>query len=197
MTDAISQEEEDKGPTIPTLGQFKDFLDRQARILMHKNEQARNERPKNNQPTRSRDSSRDSHRDQRPKGQNYSGTIPKVKPNTYNNQSRPKLPLCRMCGDDHGLFKCKEFLNLSFEDKLGYVERHHLCKVCFHRHDKGQCSVEQRPCYRCPGHPLHNTLICPSREADKRTTMMSVVGNSPTPIAFPKGQKRHGDRSGD
>lgn len=96
------------------------------------------------------------------------------------------------------MFKCEIFKKMSFDEKVELIRKNHLCEVCYHAHGPGDCFVDQRPCERCPGGPLHNTQLCPTREAEKRTTLMSVVGNAPEPITFSKpGSKRrnaHEDR---
>lgn len=182
-----------EGPILPTLDQFKGFLERHSRILMHKHGQVRDSSMDRNQQ-RSRDPSQNR--------QKSGGAVPKQKPNQQengsrqgqnSNQKRPmqKLALCRLCNNDHGLFSCQIFRDMPFVERVEMVNKHNLCKVCFHVHDQGSCHINQHPCKKCNGQQTHNTLICPSREAEKRTTMLSVVGNNPNPITFNKpGQKR-------
>lgn len=186
----VQADEEPKGPAIPSLKQFKKFLECRARILLHQQGQGE---PSSNQQSRSRDSSLNR---QRPTSN--TGAIPKVRPKTEQEGSKrsyKKLPLCRLCNEDHGLFKCPKFLNMSFDERIDMVKTNKLCPVCFHSHAEGECYVDQRPCNRCNGRKYHNTIVCPTREAEKRTTFMSVVGNSPEPLTFrDRSNKRRDER---
>lgn len=187
-----------EGLVLPTLDQFKGFLERHSRILMHKHGQSRDSSIDKNQ-SRNRDSSAN---------RSKTGAVPKGKSNQQesgprhgqnSNQRRPmqKLPPCRLCNNDHGLFSCQIFRDMPFAERVEMVNKYNLCKVCFHIHEQGNCHINQHPCKKCHGQQTHNTLICPSREAEKRTAMLSVVGNSPNPITFSsQGNKRsHSDES--
>lgn len=202
--DQQNQNEDDaEEPKLPTLDQFKSFLERYSRILVHTKGQNRNELDKGQHRSRSRDQSANRHRTGASTGAISKGMASKSENDSrYNqgsNQRRPtnKLPLCRLCGADHGLFSCQIFRDMPFDEKIDLVNKHWLCKVCFHIHDQGDCHINQHPCKKCNNRQTHNTLICPSREAEKRTAMLSVVGNNPNPITFGKaGQKRsHGENT--
>lgn len=202
----LQAEGEQKRPKIPSLTQFKKFLECRARLLTHQSQQARDNMNLNQNSARSRDSSRDSnrHRDrsrQRPTAE--TGAIPKKYPNRSNDDykapsSRAKLPLCRLCGEDHGLFACNQFRDMSLEDKLDLVKRNRLCHVCFHEHAKGECHIKQHACKKCNNGSIHNTQICPSIEAMKRTSLLSQIGKAnPEPIKFDDSRKRRGNQGDD
>lgn len=180
-------------PNIPSLEKFKQFLETQCRVLVHKMGQMNS--AQNSNQSRSRDSSSN-----RSKPSQQTGAIPKTKPKSNDQQGarqpKRKLPPCRLCNEDHGMFKCDIFKSMPFDDRVELVRKHHLCEVCYHVHNPGDCYVTQRPCDKCPGEIYHNTQLCPTREADRRTsTLMSVVGNAPEPITFSKpNNKRRNDR---
>lgn len=188
-------DDDQKKHNIPSLEVFKQFLETQCRVLVHKmGQMGSTQTPLQ---SHSRDSSSN-----RLRPNEKTGAIPKNKPKPNDQRSgRPpnrKLPLCRLCNEDHALFNCDTFERMTFEEKVDYVRRHRLCEVCFHVHASGECHIKnQRQCNKCPGGVYHNTKICPTREAEKRTTLMSVVGNKPEPITFNKQNKRPYDHRDD
>lgn len=189
------QGENAKKHNIPSLHVFKQFLETQSRVLIHKMGQSGT--LLDSSQSRSRDSSSN-----RSKQSSKTGAIPKAKPNDQRGAvggPGKKLALCRMCQEDHGMFSCVIWKAKPFDWKVDYVRRHQLCEVCYHKHGPGECAVKnQRPCTDCPGNPLHNTQLCPTREATRRTTMMSVVGNVPEPLTFSKSSsKRRNDERSD
>lgn len=70
-----------------------------------------------------------------------------------NNSKRYK---CNMCGSNHPIYSCEEFLNLSLRDKLRIIEEKGLCVNCLRiGHAVNECWFG--PCKHC--NKKHNTLI--------------------------------------
>lgn len=200
----------EKSCTVPPLNKLLEFLERQARVLMH--QQNRQSGFDSSTPTGSRDSSRnrdssqnrDSNRNRdakrsydsiRDRGRSqhplaYTGAIPKYSnERTSSTMAEPKqkYPPCYMedCRKYHGLFHCPSFLRLSLAEREKVVRDNGLCDWCMHQHKPGKCKKEREDCRKCQIKGLvHNTTLCKTREILKRTNMMSVIGNSPEPLSM-------------
>lgn len=74
--------------------------------------------------------------------------------------------VCLGCEKDHPLFYCPRYLSKSLEDRVEYLEKANICKLCLlERHDIMICP--DRDCKNCWGQP-HNSTICPISYAKKR-----------------------------
>lgn len=63
---------------------------------------------------------------------------------------------CPNCNKDHGLYFCKEFMEISPERKLKMVERLNVCKNCLFSHNGNAC-MSNKTCKHCNGG--HNTML--------------------------------------
>lgn len=63
---------------------------------------------------------------------------------------------CPLCSNEHGIYNCKMFLDLSNEQKLNTVNKLHLCINCLFSHNGKNC-ISTKTCRKCPG--KHNTLL--------------------------------------
>lgn len=107
-----------------------------------------------------------------------------------------QLPPCKLCSANHGLYHCTKFLEMPFAEKENTLKAHKLCEICLFFHKEGECRQPKRKCEKCNKNPpvFHNTLLCPTREAERRTTLMSVVGNAPPPLTFPEKPRKRPKR---
>lgn len=77
-----------------------------------------------------------------------------------------KMP-CEVCFRDHPIWQCPDFEGLNVRSKKDFVERRNLCQNCLKKgHNPDTCYMDG--CYRCPGKPKHNQLLCPKKEANKQ-----------------------------
>lgn len=179
--------------TVPPLKKLMDFLDQRVRIEMHK--QSRSE-VESSSASRSRDSSRDSRREiNRNAGREQSqnrGAHGERNAAPDFAEPRPRggnqiYPPCIIqdCRRNHGLYRCPFYMRMAFTEKESFVRDHNLCVVCLKEHGAGECRQDRKDCDRCGVHGLaHNSTLCKTREADRRTTLMSVVGNNPAPLSM-------------
>lgn len=199
MTSEEDQNADDSNnrKAIPKLTKLLTFLDQRARILMH----AERREETNDGPSRSRDNSSTR---RKPTNSGASSSHQSSSSGAAGGtQKRHSYPLCMVCGADHALHRCPEFMDMYLDKKMtSYVNARQLCHICLRSHKEGECTQIKMACTKCKGKQYHNTLICPTREAEKRATMMSVVGNNPTPITFgnfkkpnKRGHERDGDRN--
>lgn len=63
---------------------------------------------------------------------------------------------CGLCNDEHALWKCPQFLNMTSTEKLRKVKQLNYCDNCLVGHSKKQCQSKKR-CRKCL--KAHNTLI--------------------------------------
>ena len=63
---------------------------------------------------------------------------------------------CPHCSENHYLYHCPTFLNLSTSDRLNFVQARNSCVNCFRDHDLSNCKSENR-CRIC--NQNHNTLL--------------------------------------
>ena len=79
---------------------------------------------------------------------------------------------CDQCGSNHPLFSCEDFLSLSLEDKLKFIEEKKLCRNCLRTgHALNECWYG--PCRHC--NKKHNTLIHKDAVVDTPSTSSAVA----------------------
>ncbi|XP_063830205.1 uncharacterized protein LOC135079477 [Ostrinia nubilalis] len=84
-----------------------------------------------------------------------------TKPTTINTEKRvfyntPKEG-CVLCGEDHYVYKCQGFIQMSIQDKKAFIEKNNLCFNCMiPNHAVKQCKQKSR-CRICG--KRHHTLI--------------------------------------
>lgn len=82
----------------------------------------------------------------------------------YNSSSSPELGYLNCLGcyqTGHLMFKCPEFLGMSFEERQKVVRKRQICPLCLNSHHKIiQCT--KGPCKRCTPSKPHNSTLCPT-----------------------------------
>jgi hypothetical protein len=88
---------------------------------------------------------------------------PKVVANVSTNKGKKsnsdnnKILTCPCCSQNHNLFHCAQFINLTVKDRINLVHSKHLCNNCFRdNHVASTCKSEYR-CKICK--ESHNTLL--------------------------------------
>lgn len=167
---------------IPALIKLTDFLETQVRIRMHT--QNHDEEEEQMQP-RSRESSSNRSRNA---DRNTSNVRPIDRQNrNFPNatQVTPKYPPCILCRQNHGLYNCSLFRQKDLASRERFKDENNLCEICLKEHGRGACTQERRDCVRCGIKGVaHNSWLCKTREAENRTALMSVVGNTPQPLSM-------------
>lgn len=170
---------------IPCWAEVSAFLEKRARILVHS--ERRDRQTNTESRDRSRDSSVSSRKSQKSKQtQAQQQTQPQASSSTGRTRPPTGLPPCPMCQQDHPLYKCGEFTRLSLQARRDFVRTNHVCQMCLKPADHPVQPCVQQPCIRCAGQPLHNSLLCPSREVERRTYALQTnnmqAANTQTPI---------------
>lgn len=131
----------------PTIDEMTEFLDKQADALANSNPRSRQNFKVNLSNERASQARSDS----------------------QNRQKKEEIKLevkksaCDACSGDHPIWTCPEFESLSLTAKKEFVKRRNLCENCLKRgHGPSNCYMAG--CYRCPGTPKHNHLLCSRRE---------------------------------
>ncbi|XP_018378092.1 PREDICTED: uncharacterized protein LOC108770856 [Trachymyrmex cornetzi] len=93
---------------------------------------------------------------------------------------------CAVCKQNHSLYHCKEFLNLSVEDRIKTAKKAHLCLNCLRSsaHQTKVCNSSN--CRKC--NKKHNTLLhlnssSKSEQSVSNAQLTSQDANSPLPVA--------------
>lgn len=163
-----------KACAIPALEKLTEFLETQARIRAHV--QSRDDADENKK-TQSRESS--SNRGGQ-SDRNANRPNERSKKDPQAGQAEPNYPPCILCGQNHGLYNCLRFRQMSLAEREKVKNENDLCEVCLKQHGRGECRHVRKDCPKCRISGLaHNTWLCKTREAEQRTALMSVVGNSP------------------
>ncbi|XP_061720563.1 uncharacterized protein LOC133527531 [Cydia pomonella] len=76
------------------------------------------------------------------------------------NKSKPfnnkRFRNCAMCNENHALYTCAKFLNLSVQDRLNLIQNKNLCNNCLREgHSLNECIFG--PCKQCQ--QKHNSLL--------------------------------------
>lgn len=80
---------------------------------------------------------------------------------------------CELCKGEHQLYNCERFMDLNLRSRKDYVRAQNLCENCLKRgHTIKYCY--QKPCPRCPGDQMHNSVLCPSRDVNKTVAVMTT-----------------------
>lgn len=73
-----------------------------------------------------------------------------------NNNQNKRAGKCPSCHDNHALYTCYKFLNLSVEDRIKFVNDKQLCRNCL-RAGHSMLDCQFGPCKQCSN--KHNTLL--------------------------------------
>jgi hypothetical protein len=103
--------------------------------------------------------------------------------------TKPRSAKCYMCGNDHRLQICPEFINLPIPNRLAKVTEWKVWTSCFGKHSLESCPSKFR-CRSCK--QRHNTLLHMEQpSATQRSAAHSVqapqsnLQASATPFSFP------------
>lgn len=89
-------------------------------------------------------------------------------------KTKSGYPLCGMCGRDHGLYHCQKFGNMTLKARMEYVQGAELCEGCLMQpHPERRCKTI--PCRKCQTGKVHNTMLCPTREAKQQAAMLATA----------------------
>lgn len=150
---------------IPTWTELEQFLERRARILIHSE---RRERTDTYESTSSRSRENSTNRS---KPKLKSVVVPanqqQQQPNTAN-RTATGFPSCSYCQQDHPIYHCNDFKMIGLDAKLEHIENQGMCKRCLREQHPGR-ECKQKVCLKCPNNQYHNTLLCPTREAERQT----------------------------
>lgn len=162
---------------VPTWAQLQSFLDTRSKIMVHaegRQEPARlrEQQMADNNRARSRSNQR------KPSGASGNASA--------NTKKSSGWPACRICKADHPLYKCITFGKMDLARRLLAMEANpEYCHGCL-RMMPTDHKCPQKPCDRCNGQPIHNSLLCQTREAERRTLALTTTNeqapqaNSPT-----------------
>ena len=64
---------------------------------------------------------------------------------------------CSVCKKNHSIYHCKEFLNLSVEDRVKAAKKMHLCLNCLRSNTHQVKTCNSSTCRKCS--KKHNTLL--------------------------------------
>lgn len=146
------------GKLIPSWAQLESFLDSYGRTLMHASmcntDETANAAANKNKKNPSA-------------GQNQHSA----------NNSKPKeakqWPLCRLCNIQHALFRCHKFMGKDLKSRLDHLTKNKICVGCLREeHPLSECP--QRPCIQCQDGKVHNSVVCPTREVERRTALLTT-----------------------
>lgn len=63
---------------------------------------------------------------------------------------------CRICSNNHPIYKCSEFSRATPEERKGFVKQYNLCLNCLNNHEETRCGSSSR-CHKC-GERHHTSL---------------------------------------
>lgn len=172
---------------LPSLKEFLDFLEAKFIAL----ESSRRKQEKVVQP-RSSNFNRDTqHKPVFNQGHNrgYFKESFGNSPHNNNLQQRNYQPVkalhvssnikCPLCNQDHGIYNCKNFLEMPNDQKLRIVNKLKLCLNCLFSHNGNAC-ISTRACRKCNGQ--HSTIlhdaIRPTETAQPKVTFTKKQGDS-------------------
>lgn len=133
----------------PTLEQMLEFIDWQAKALSCFQSNDRKEQ-KDNKNSRKRPFT----------GKNESSNDKRSKSNNDKSETNKNIERnqCKMCKENHRLYRCKKFLKLNLQNRRKVVKENELCNNCLKPGHFGKdCYADA--CKRC--NVKHNSAICP------------------------------------
>lgn len=154
---------------IPSWIQLEEFLKQRARMCMRAERRVPTTSHGESSGARSRDSSTGSARETSQKQkQKSSGNRTDV--DARKARLAVNYPPCSVCNQDHALYRCNEFLGMNLGGRREHVKNAKLCDGCLKPEHEDACA--QKKCNRCPNKQMHNSLLCPTREADRQSLML-------------------------
>lgn len=106
---------------------------------------------------------------------NVSSNANKVFPEHWN---------CVLCPLTHPIHKCNVFRAMSLAQRRQHMVKHNLCDRClkpYHAETNCDHKGPVLPCPKCGDaneRRYHNSLLCPTREAEIRTALLAQESSS-------------------
>lgn len=157
---------------IPTWPQVKEFLDQRARILMAAPEEMEVDLNGGELSSGARKHSRSG-------GRHRPAPYPNEKPITSsNNGNKPRYPMCRLCDIAHPMFHCQKFTKgMNLKSRIEYVKKNNICFGCLKELTPNH-ECRQLPCNKCQDGKRHSSYLCPTKEAEVQTALMTAEAQS-------------------
>lgn len=147
----------------------KDFLDKQAAALA-------NVAPGRDQITVTIPNKQAS-------GQNYGQNYGQNSGKSYGQAvggAMPRRYPCKLCGKDHPLFLCDQFLALNVVGRRDAVLRLNVCTNCLKSgHEPAACYQKGCPDNRCKASPMHNSTLCTYKQRGLAAGNAMMVNTHP------------------
>lgn len=154
---------------IPVWSDMQSFLEEQAGVLMH----AENDDPPQQMQRERQGGSRDSSASK----VNMQARQQKTKQKSNDEAERPPTgyAMCKACNGDHSIFRCPDFCRWDLQKRREFVINKNLCYYCVRNyHGETNCGPKpNKPCPRCPNRQFHNSYLCPTREAERNTAYLN------------------------
>ena len=94
----------------------------------------------------------------------------KPRASTYDETSQSLN--CKVCREQHQLYRCPIFLKLGLEDRTQKVKDLRLCFNCLKSgHSAYVCA--SGACKKCPDNKRHNSVLCKNHSANQRASSSS------------------------
>lgn len=178
---------------MPTLEEFKDFLDTKARARReYEFEPMSSDRSSGNKSKSGSDGSgnrfRPYDRNDRNRPSGSASSNNREERDKSHSNSKQVAPgtgppsACPMqgCGQTHYLGQCDKFRALSLTDRLEETKRHRLCRGCLNAgHMAYACA--RTSCMKCPESKMkHHFRLCPKTTVDGKPNEANVKTAAPT-----------------
>lgn len=133
---------------LPNLSEFLEFLEK--RFTSMENARRKQEQRSNINATTSSSKAEKSFQF-KPYYSSYKATS---QSSSLQNNSRIKCPICNSM--EHGIYYCKQFLEMSPSHKRQAISKLNICSNCLYNHNGKSCTSNKR-CRECNG--CHNTIL--------------------------------------
>lgn len=107
------------------------------------------------------------------------GTSSTTQPRTTQTASKEgqakKMHFCNSCQQEHQVYECPKFLAMSLSARKNFVQQRGLCPNCLRQGGHALSECRYKGCFKCPGAPQHNLLLCPARELAKNPVAVATT----------------------
>lgn len=175
-----------RAQVLPTWAELQDFLADRARNLVHSATRDANVLSGKSRGDSDTSHSRDSSGSSKRRDRSFSRPRPKAQASTGAAGGVARLPTgykpCRCCNSDHPLYYCVDFLQLSIGGRVDRINEWGLCEVCLKDHSElkpqqlEECE-KTISCKRCQNNKRHNSVLCPTREANRRAMILETANS--------------------
>lgn len=163
----------------PTAADMTRFLDKQAAALEGNtlNQHSRSQESLHSERSNRSDRERPNRSESDKASQKQTGKMPAKKSASANSVPAAigRRHVCEACSGEHQLYNCEDFKALNLRSRKDFVERRNLCTNCLKQgHAAANCY--QGPCIRCPSRPMHNSILCPTKDISKPVVVATASG---------------------